>query len=203
MTDAQAHNIANAIGNMIVVRNGSDGSRSHALKMLIAALTAAPDIEPEERLTVTHRVDDQQADALLDKIFDKLEKPRGSFRFVVGIRPKRRTTMQELATTNDDQVTIADLTPTSAKGKPAAIDPNVPVTYEADNGAVVTEAPEAGIAAVIDMPDEPFVGDVTITIKGDADVGEGVETITEVIVCHCSHPRATSLGVHAAVRPKP
>ena len=99
----------------------------------------------------------------------------------------------------DLEVTIS---PTNALGKPSAI--------QAGSLAIVSDNPGVIADGVMD-PVNPLTmrcvtagtGTATLTVSADADLGDGVETISETIQLVVNHVHATNLGVSVHGVPKP
>lgn len=98
--------------------------------------------------------------------------------------------MVEIKLTNEQKVKVS-LTPVTATGKPATLD-GVPKWTVQSGSAEVQVAPD-GLSATLVSPDSP--GDSEILVEADADLGEGVETISDVIKLSVEGARATNLGL--------
>lgn len=92
--------------------------------------------------------------------------------------------------TNEQKVK-ATLTPVTATGKPAKLDGMPSWAVITGNSQVVVA--DDGLSADLVSSDDP--GDTQILIKADADVGEGVEEISDTITLTVIGARATNLGV--------
>lgn len=99
--------------------------------------------------------------------------------------------MLEIKLTNEQKVTVS-LTPVTATGKPATLDGKPTWKVDGDGKSSVS-ASEDGLSAVIVSADTP--GDTLIVVSADADLGEGVETITDAIRVTVEGARAQSLGL--------
>lgn len=106
--------------------------------------------------------------------------------------------MLNFAGGTDEQLRLT-IKPVTGGGKPATIEPNsLKGTVQSGEGAVeVVNASE-----LIFRPVDDVAGDTIILIEGDADVGEGVETISELVTYTASSPRAKLLGVSGVVEAK-
>lgn len=103
--------------------------------------------------------------------------------------------MLEISLTNEQKVKVT-LTPVTATGKPAPVD-GVP-TWEVISGAGPgqnLEVAEDGMSAYLISNDTP--GDIEFLVKADADIGEGMEEISDIIKLHVAGAKATSLGLVA------
>jgi len=97
----------------------------------------------------------------------------------------------ELTITNEQQVPVV-LSPKTAAGHPAAVE-GVPLwTVESGDATVIPS--EDGMAAMLVSG---AVGDSQIAVSADADLGEGVTTISGTIVLHVNAPMAEGLGLIA------
>jgi hypothetical protein len=117
---------------------------------------------------------------------------QGGFTFSVGpTRPKETTTMPLDLTITTEQKVHVTANPVTAAGKPAKVDG--PVTFTTVTGDVTIEASDATSATIVSGAN----GDSTVSVSADADLGAGVETITDTITVHVTDPKATSLGLVA------
>ena len=98
--------------------------------------------------------------------------------------------MLELSGSNEGRFPIS-VSPTTLGGKPAKLD------------GVVTVVVQSGLASFEMVDNSSFKivsgdpGDTTYLVSGDADLGEGVETITDIIIYHVAGARAKNLGMIA------
>lgn len=116
----------------------------------------------------------------------------GYFNYIIHeIQNKRRRTM-ELTITNEQKIKLT-LIPVTPAGKPTVLDG--PPSWSLVSGNSTVEAAEDGLSAFLISEDS--VGDTSFLVEADADLGEGKETIQEVIVLHVGHARAASLGLSA------
>lgn len=98
--------------------------------------------------------------------------------------------MFEIKLTNEQKIRVA-LTPKTATGKPAVLD-GKPV-WEVLSGGSTVEVAEDGLSAYLVSSDTP--GDTQVLVKADADLGEGVEEISDVIKLTVEGAKAASLGL--------
>jgi hypothetical protein len=92
--------------------------------------------------------------------------------------------------TNEQKVTVT-LAPVTDTGKPAKLDGAPAWTVVSGNSQVVVA--EDGLSASLVSSDDP--GDTEIVIKADADLGAGVEEITETIVLTVTSATAKNFGI--------
>lgn len=105
----------------------------------------------------------------------------------------------EIKLTTEQQVTV-HINPVTLKGKPAPLD-GIPAWTVPIGGAVLQPAPD-GLSCVIVSPD--VAGESQVLVSADADLGPGVETISDTIAVTVGSPNAASLGLKAdAPVPKP
>lgn len=97
--------------------------------------------------------------------------------------------MAEITLTNIQKVLVT-VNPEIKPGMPAAIDGDATFTVGAGDCTIVVVD---GRSAYIVSGDNP--GDSTIVVSADADLGAGVETISDSITVHVQGARATSLGL--------
>lgn len=122
-------------------------------------------------------------------------KPRPArlaFKFALP-QPKERTVPMpvEVTLTNEQKVR-ATITPVTATGKPAQLDGNPALTV-ISGSATIANVSADGRSFDIVSPDEP--GDSQILVEADADLGAGVETISDTIRVAVIGARATNLGL--------
>lgn len=124
-----------------------------------------------------------------------VRKKRVSFVFEVGVpQLKERQTMPlELKITNEQKVTVT-LHPVTDSGKPAKLDGSPAWTVISGNSQVVVA--EDGLSAELVSADDP--GDTIVSVKADADLGEGVEEIADTITLSVIGATAKNLGLTAS-----
>lgn len=98
----------------------------------------------------------------------------------------------DIKITNEQQVRVT-LNPKTDTGKPASLD-GVP-TWEIVSGNSTVTADADGRSALLVSADDP--GDTQILVKADADIGEGVEEISDVIKLSVVGATAKNLGLVA------
>lgn len=105
--------------------------------------------------------------------------------------------MLEISITNEQQVRVA-LNPVTATGKPAKLD-GVP-TWEVVTGSSTVKPADDGLSAQLISADDP--GDTDFIVRADADLGGGVQEISDVIRLSVAGAQAANLGL-AAEAPTP
>lgn len=114
--------------------------------------------------------------------------------FAFGLpQTKQRTPMPVEITLTNEQKIKATLSPKTATGRPAQVDPNNKPSWSVISGDVVVEPSDDGLSATIISPDAP--GDSQILVEADADLGDGVETISDMIKVSVVGARAANLGL--------
>lgn len=124
----------------------------------------------------------------------KKPKRKVSFGFKVGLvkpKPVKRMPL-ELKITNEQQIPVT-LTPVTDTGKPATLDGMPAWTVISGNSQCVVS--EDGLSAMLVSSDEP--GDTEIIVKADADLGEGVEEISDIVKLSVQGATAKNLGMKA------
>ena len=96
----------------------------------------------------------------------------------------------EVSLTTEEKVRLA-ITPLTAGGQPAAIDGEATWSVE---GACTVEPIDATSAWVISGV---TVGDSTITVACDADLGAGIVPLADTCLVHVANPQAANLGLSA------
>lgn len=99
---------------------------------------------------------------------------------------------------NTEQKVKVTITPLSASGKPAKVDGKP--TWTVTSGVGTVQASDDGMSAFLVSGDVP--GDTIVLIEADADLGEGVETISDTIQLHVQGVNAANLGLTASA-PEP
>lgn len=100
--------------------------------------------------------------------------------------------MLELTCTTVQKVHVK-VNPKNRKNKPAALDGAISV--DINSGMATAEVDDDGKGAWLIASDMP--GDTEFFIRGDADLGEGVEAVQETIILHVLPENAKNLGVTA------
>ena len=103
--------------------------------------------------------------------------------------------MLEINLTNEQKVKVT-LKPVTESGKPAQLDaaPVWSIISGAGSGQNL-EVAEDGLSAFLISNDEP--GDIDFLVEADADLGEGVETISDIVRVHVLGANAKALGLVA------
>lgn len=96
----------------------------------------------------------------------------------------------EIKITNEQKVGVT-LTPKTDTGKPAKLD-GVP-TWDILSGNSTIEVADDGMSATLISGDDP--GDTEIIVKADADIGEGVEELSDVLKLSVVGATAKNLGI--------
>lgn len=96
----------------------------------------------------------------------------------------------DITLSNEQQVKVT-LNPKTDTGKPAKLDGKP--TWEVISGASTVAVADDGLSATLVSADDP--GDTEILLKADADLGDGVQEISEVIRLSVIGARATNLGL--------
>lgn len=123
---------------------------------------------------------------------------RVRFGFGVGMpQKKERNRMLELTITNEQKIRVT-LSPKTDTGKPAPLD-GVP-TWEIVTGNATLAVAADGLSADLISADDP--GDSQVLVKADANIGEGVEEISDVISLRVVGATAKNLGLSAG-QPEP
>lgn len=94
----------------------------------------------------------------------------------------------------DIQKVSLSITPTSAAGNPAPVD-GAPVWTSSDESVLTVTASEDGLSA--EAVTTGKLGVAQVSVSADADLGEGVTTITGVLDVEVKASEAVSLAVSA------
>lgn len=127
-------------------------------------------------------------------IFDRQDCSRGRFDYKVGLckQKERKTGMLELSITNEQKIPVT-LAPKTATGKPASVDG--PPSWSVISGSSTVVPAADGLSAELISSDDP--GDTEILVKADADLGSGVEEVSDIIRLTVVGARAANLGLVA------
>jgi hypothetical protein len=106
--------------------------------------------------------------------------------------------MLEITSTTDEKVLIT-VSPKTQSGKDAKLDGPIEVVVQSGSG---TFAPGPDPNSQFYAVSEDGAGETTYQVNGDADLGAGVETISDGVHYVYSSPKAVNLGVSAGA-PEP
>jgi len=109
-------------------------------------------------------------------------------------RPERKVAMLELNCSKEEKIKVT-VYPITLGGRSAQIQEGsleLEVTYGSGTCPLVENEGLAFWLVSGDIPE-----DVGFLVKADADLGEGIETISEMIVLHVSDVKAVNLGLVA------
>ena len=98
----------------------------------------------------------------------------------------------DLTIQNDQKIPVT-ITPVTATGKPATVD-GVP-TWTLVNGDATIAVAANGLTAELVSADTP--GESNFLVEADADLGAGVETISDTIKLTVTSAKAVNLGLAA------
>jgi hypothetical protein len=149
-------------------------------------------------LAATERANEKRHDELLAAL--RQGRKRVSFGFKVGVpKQKTQTHMLEITISNEQQIKVT-VSPKTDTGRPAKLDGSPAWTVLSGNSQVVVS--EDGLSADLVSSEEPGVTE--ISVKADADLGEGIEEIADVIVLTVQGATAKNLGLSVGQpTPKP
>lgn len=168
---------------------------AQAIEMLAAELRAARE---ERKRVLATKHDLLQMEARLSKLIisgNGPKPPRVSFHWGIGqaVNKNQDNPMPlEIKITNEQKIKVT-LTPKTDAGKPAQLD-GVP-TWEVISGDSTVVAEPDGLSATLVSSDTP--GDTQILVKADADIGAGIEEISDVIKLSVVGASAKNLGLIA------
>lgn len=100
----------------------------------------------------------------------------------------------EITITTEQKIPVS-LNPVTLSGKPAKLDGTPTWTGTSGLGTVVPSAD--GLSC--DLVSSDSAGDTVILVEADADLGPGVQTISDTITLHCVSPQAANLGLTVGV----
>lgn len=108
--------------------------------------------------------------------------------------------MLSIACSNEEKVTV-NATPQTASGRPARFDGPLKVIVTEGDGTV--EAPTADSPNSFKCVSGDVAGQTKYLVEGDADLGEGVVTISDMVELTVTGAAAANFGLsQGAVEPK-
>jgi len=119
-----------------------------------------------------------------------------AFKFGVATKKKRKPMPVVVSITNEQKIK-AGLTPTTGGGKPAQLDPNNPPKWSVISGDSTVVPSADGLSADLVSSDTP--GDTVYLVEADADLGDGVETLSDTIKLSVLGALAQNLGLTLGV----
>lgn len=156
-----------------------------------------------------HDLDHHQRDLHHDfktiaSLLSEGQKPKkGSFAYTVGPTERKETRMPlTVQTSNEDRMKIT-INPLTPGGRPAQVQPGS-LTVTVVQGTSTTTPVDNNTFYVVshDAPPDPDTIDTVYSISADADLGEGVEEITDTVTYHVTGVKASTLGLTAGI-PEP
>lgn len=125
----------------------------------------------------------------LIKLLFSRKRHKGHFSYKIGM-PIRKEVMLELVCTNEQKIKVT-VTPVTAAGSFAPLDGPISVSVQSGSGTFEMVDEKSFWIISGDPGDTPFL------VSGDADVGEGIETISDIVMLHVEGAKASSLGITA------
>lgn len=127
----------------------------------------------------------------------KKKTTKAATKKVVAARSKVKTErvtekMAQEATCTNEQKVLAHLNPKTSTGRPAEVESGS-ITWTKQSGEATNEAGPDEKSQWLVSSDTP--GDTVYVVSADADLGEGVETIQDVVTLKVSGAKAESLGL--------
>lgn len=117
--------------------------------------------------------------------------PAGSFTWIIGpVTTKEILSMPAEINLTTEQQVLATITPVTAAGNPATLDGEAVWTV---TSGTCTVTPVDATSAWLVSGD--IAGDSTVVVSADADLGAGVQTISDTCLLHVANPQAASLGL--------
>jgi hypothetical protein len=107
------------------------------------------------------------------------------------LKERRKQIMLELSCTNEEKIKVTT-NPVTAAGKPVLLDGPIQVSVQSGDGTVELLD---GNSFYVKSGDNP--GDSTFLVSGDADLGAGIENISDIVLLHVAGAKASNLGMTA------
>lgn len=101
-------------------------------------------------------------------------------------------------TSNNEEKVVISLAPVTAAGNPAPLD-GMP-TWTVTSGDATLEVAEDGMSCTMLSGAANVINE--ISVSADADLGEGIRSISETIVYTVTPAEAATLGIASSVSPK-
>ncbi len=101
--------------------------------------------------------------------------------------------MLEVSITNEQEV-VVHLNPKTATGKPAQVQAGS-TTWTVQSGDATLTPSDDGLSCKITSAELP--GDTSIVVDADADLGDGVTDVNDIVLVHVAGAQAASLGLSA------
>jgi hypothetical protein len=125
----------------------------------------------------------------IDTIITAAPPPRPAFRICIGpMVPYKEPSMPTEARMSSEMKALVTVAPITPAGNPAPLDG--PAVFTIEGACLVEQATDDSAWVYGSGPGT----DSVLTIKGDADIGAGVEPIADTVVFHIDHPKAASMG---------
>lgn len=125
-------------------------------------------------------------------------KPVGSLGMRIGPVSEKRTAQQGVPkmdlVLNNEQKCLLTINPLTAGGNPAPVD-GAPQWATADATIATVEPAADGLTCTVRSGD--VAGTTTVTVTADADLGDGTQTLSEVVNVIVVQAQASTLGVTA------
>jgi hypothetical protein len=115
-------------------------------------------------------------------------KPR--FDFSIGSAQPKGPTMIEITITDEQKIKVT-LNPVTEKGKTVTLDG--PPSWSIISGESTVTSEADGLSATLTSSDTP--GDTQFLVEADADLGSGVEVISDIIQLTVAGAHARNLGL--------
>jgi len=97
--------------------------------------------------------------------------------------------MIELSCTVEEKIKVT-VNPVTPGGVPATLDGPIQASVQSGNGTVALVDEDSFFVISGDLP-----GDTTFLVSGDADLGAGVQTISDTVLLHAVEAKASNLGL--------
>jgi hypothetical protein len=115
---------------------------------------------------------------------------KGRFQFQIGLVEQKEQKHMEIKITNEQKIKVS-INPLTATGKPAKLDGKPTWTVQSGDSQVIPA--EDGLSASFVSSDTPGV--TVVLLEADADLGEGVEKISDSIELNVIGANASSFGL--------
>lgn len=99
--------------------------------------------------------------------------------------------MLNLFCTNEEKIKVT-VNPVTPGGSPVALDGPIGVSVQSGEGTVQLVDDNSFYVISGNNP-----GDTAFLVSGDADLGTGVETVSDIVLLHVAGAKAASLGMTA------
>jgi hypothetical protein len=134
------------------------------------------------------------SDQFITNIYIGKAREKWHFNYAIGLPMHKLggSKMLDLTITNEQKVLVT-VNPVTDAGNPVTLDGPITVEVNSGDGMFDVQPDEVSVSLISGVG----LGDTVFTISGDADLGAGVETVSDVVNLHVEGAKAAALGLVA------